>query len=67
VSCCEHGNEPSGSLKGGELIDQLSDSESLKKDSAPWSQFVKFIFVPMLMEISGPVRVFFYFLFQIFY
>jgi hypothetical protein len=31
---CEHGNEPSGSKKGGEL-DQLSDFQLLKKDSAP--------------------------------
>jgi len=22
---CEHGNEPSGSIKDGELLDQLSD------------------------------------------
>jgi hypothetical protein len=26
VVSCEHGNEPSGSLKGGEFIEQLSDS-----------------------------------------
>jgi hypothetical protein len=29
---CEHGNEPSGSIKGGELADQLSDYQLLKKD-----------------------------------
>jgi len=23
--CCEHGKEPSGSLKGGEFVDWLSD------------------------------------------
>jgi len=23
--CCEHGNEPSGSIKGGKFLDQLSD------------------------------------------
>jgi hypothetical protein len=22
---CEHGNEPSGSIKGGEFLDELSD------------------------------------------
>jgi hypothetical protein len=33
---CEHGNEPSCSIKGGEFIDLLSDCQLLK-DSAPWS------------------------------
>jgi hypothetical protein len=33
---CEHGNELSGSIKGGEFLNQL-----LKKDSAPCSQFVR--------------------------
>jgi hypothetical protein len=37
AGCCEHGNEPSGCLKGGELLDWLSDCQLLKKDSAPWS------------------------------
>jgi hypothetical protein len=23
--CCVHGNEPSGSIKGGEFLDSLSD------------------------------------------
>jgi hypothetical protein len=36
AGCCEHGNEPSGSIKGGELLDQLSDCQLLK-DYAPWS------------------------------
>jgi len=26
VNCCEHGNEPSGSRKGGEFLDYLGDS-----------------------------------------
>jgi hypothetical protein len=30
---CEHGNEPSGSIKGEEFLDYLSDQELLKKDS----------------------------------
>jgi hypothetical protein len=34
---CEHGNETSGSIKGGEFLDQLSDYWFLKKDSTPWS------------------------------
>ena len=32
---CECSNEPSGSVKCGEFLDQL-----LKKDSAPWSEYV---------------------------
>jgi len=32
--CCEHGDKSSGSLKGGEFIDQLSDYW-LDKGSAP--------------------------------
>jgi hypothetical protein len=32
--CCEHGNEPSGFIKGGEPLDQLNDYQLLKKDSA---------------------------------
>jgi hypothetical protein len=27
---CEHGNEPSSSIKGGEFLDQLSDYQLLK-------------------------------------
>jgi hypothetical protein len=38
VSSCEHGNELSGSIKGGQLFDYLSDYLLLKKDCAPWSQ-----------------------------
>jgi hypothetical protein len=30
---CEHGDEPLGSIKGGEFFDQLSDCYVLKKDS----------------------------------
>jgi hypothetical protein len=32
---CEHGNEISGSIKGGEFLDYISDYQLLKKDSAP--------------------------------
>jgi len=32
---CERGNEPSGSVKGGELFDLLSDCQLHKEDSAP--------------------------------
>jgi hypothetical protein len=34
---CEHGNEHSVSIKGGEFRDLLIDYQLLKKDSAPWS------------------------------
>jgi hypothetical protein len=34
---CENGNESSGSIKGGEFLDYLSDSWLLKKDSAAYS------------------------------
>jgi len=33
---CEHGNEPSGSKKGGKFLDYLSDYELLKEGFAPW-------------------------------
>jgi hypothetical protein len=33
----EHGNEPSGSIKGGEFLDWLNDYYLLNKDSTPWS------------------------------
>jgi hypothetical protein len=32
VGCCEHGNEPSGSIKSKEFLDELSDYHLLKKD-----------------------------------
>jgi hypothetical protein len=34
---CEHGNEPTVSIKGGEFLYQLSDHQLLKKGSAPCS------------------------------
>ena len=37
---CECGNEPCGSVKCGEFLDQLQTSQLLKKDSAPWSKQV---------------------------
>jgi hypothetical protein len=33
-----HGNEPSGTIKDEEILDQLSDYQQLKMGSAPWSQ-----------------------------
>jgi hypothetical protein len=34
---CEHGNEPSGSIKDGAFFGLLSDYQLLKKDCALWS------------------------------
>jgi len=36
----EHGNEPSGSIKGRVFRDYLSDYQLVKKDSAPWKELV---------------------------
>lgn len=33
---CEHGNDPSGSINGGDFLEKLSDSQLLKKYSAAW-------------------------------
>jgi hypothetical protein len=33
---CEHGNEPSGSIKCWEFLDQLRHCYLLKKDAAVW-------------------------------
>ena len=35
---CEFGNEPLGSIKRGEFLDQRKTGQLLKKDSAPWSK-----------------------------
>jgi hypothetical protein len=40
---CEHGSEPLGSVKGGELLDQLRDNQLLIKDSAPWSLLINYL------------------------
>jgi hypothetical protein len=37
---CGLSNEPSGSIKGMEFFDLLSDHQVLKKASALWSEFV---------------------------
>ena len=41
VGTCERGNEPSGSIKCGEFLDQLRIGQLLKKDSAAWSILLK--------------------------
>jgi hypothetical protein len=37
---CEHGNEPSGSIKGDKSFDQLSDHQFLKKDCNRWNLLI---------------------------
>ena len=37
VDACECGNEPWGSVKCGEFLDQLQTNQLLK-DSAPWNK-----------------------------
>ena len=44
----ECGNEPSGSVKCGEFLDQLQTSSLLKKDSAQWSKKSGKDFMPTL-------------------
>jgi hypothetical protein len=39
---CEHRIETSGSIKGGEFLDYLSDYQLLKEDSAPWKLLLSF-------------------------
>ena len=36
ADACDCGNEPSGSVKYGEILDQLQNGQLLKKDSAAW-------------------------------
>jgi hypothetical protein len=38
---CERGNEHYGSIKGGKFLDQLSDFQLLKKDSAPCDRIIE--------------------------
>jgi hypothetical protein len=37
AGCYEHDSKLLGIIKGGEFLDQLSDYQLLKKDSATWS------------------------------
>ena len=40
ADACECCNEPSGSIKCEEFLDQLQTSQLLKKNSSPWSKYV---------------------------
>jgi hypothetical protein len=37
--CCEHGNEPSMFIKGGEFLDQMNKYKFSKKDPVLWNYF----------------------------
>jgi hypothetical protein len=50
----EHGNKPSGSIKYGEFLDQLSDYQLLKTDSAPWSYLIIIIIIIIIIIMSWP-------------
>ena len=39
ADACECDNEPWGSVKCGEFLDQLKTSQLLKKDFAPWTKY----------------------------
>jgi hypothetical protein len=39
---CEHGNEPSGSIKCGKFLDHMSVCYLLKKDCATWNMLFSF-------------------------
>jgi len=38
AGCCKRGDEPLGTIKYGEFLDQLRTGELLNKDSAAWSK-----------------------------
>jgi hypothetical protein len=40
ADCCEHGNEPSSSIKGRKFLGYQSDCQLLKKDSGQWNWLV---------------------------
>jgi hypothetical protein len=50
ASPCKHGNEPSGSVKCWEILEELTRSWLLKKDSAPRSYVISYFFY---LEVCG--------------
>ena len=50
---CECGNQPSGSIKCEEFLDQLKTSQLLKKDSTPWSMINKYGFWDTRAVLKG--------------
>ena len=56
ADACECGNEPSGSIKCGEFVDQLQTSQLLKKDCAPWSKQVSIDIICHLSKMQYVVE-----------
>ena len=52
ADACECGNEPSGSVKCREFVDQLQTSQLLKKDTAPWIKEVSIPLLPLWAFVS---------------
>jgi hypothetical protein len=51
VGSCEHGNEPSGSIRGVVFLDKLRDYWILTRESALWSQLIsRFVSYNELMD-----------------
>ena len=38
AGCCDCGNDPSDTIKYGELLESLRTCKLLRKTSAPWSE-----------------------------
>jgi hypothetical protein len=57
---CDHSNEPSGSIEGGEFLDKMNGCLLLKKDSAPWKLLRDFILSHLAHNFSALVTVFYY-------
>jgi hypothetical protein len=53
TGCCEHGNEPSGSIKGAEFIRQLSECW-LFMERVITSSNSKYLGQVAVLEISSP-------------
>jgi hypothetical protein len=54
ASPCDHSSEPSGSVKGGEFLDQLSDCQVLK-DSDPYRRLcIAFLVIKVITVICLP-------------
>ena len=60
AGACECGNEPSGSIKCGEFLDQMQTCQLLKKDSPVWSKYVSTNFDVLLavLHLSVFISVF---------
>jgi hypothetical protein len=52
VESCEHDNEPSGSVKGGEFLDQLRDRYLFKNDTIVWSLFLEEIMSSVVCKLE---------------